>query len=98
MFLAQGISPSLLVFPLFLYRWKGSKKFAPQEIVIIFSWSIHGLSIIEVDVFDKEFLHKKIKNKDVCMWIMLCCREDIAESACSFKRAFRHYGDLTAFN
>ena len=39
----------------------------------------------EMDFVDEEFLHKKINNKEVYMWIMwvICAIEDIPENSCS---------------
>ena len=48
----------------------------------------------ELNFVDVEFLHRKITNKDVYVWIM-CATENIPEDACNLRQYESGIGDLT---
>ena len=73
--------------------------------VIILNWSklfvTHRQKLEEVDIVHEEFQHKKINNKDFCMWIMVYYRG--YSRRCMYLRqsrlfGVRHYRDLTTLN
>ena len=54
-------------------RFKEACATTARVAVKIFSWS-HRKKLEEVDFVVGEFLHKKINNKGIFMWIMVCYR------------------------
>lgn len=50
------------------------------------------------DFVNEEFLHKKINNKDVYIWIMVCYRRYCRRYTVHVVKAVRQCGDLTALN
>ena len=83
MFSVQGISASLLIMGMHR-RVHRERVIYERVVVIIFSWSslpTYLKKFEKVDSVDEEFLHNKIKNKELC--VDYSATEDIPEDGCS---------------
>ena len=64
---------------------------------MVYSWFvIHRKKFEEDDFLDEKSLHKKINNKDLYMWIIVCYTKYSRRRRDIVKKAVRHCGDLTA--
>ena len=108
MFSAQGISLSLLVMGTIqkiqrdLY-YEGSSSDNYQLVQLSGSpvnscFVIYKKKLEEMEFADEEFLRKKINNKDVYMWIMVCYRSRKTGRCSRGCMRLRQYGDVTALN
>ena len=106
MFLAQGISTSLLVFPLPCTDETSKRSLyheTKSSTVTIFNWSSHSLPLVKRNL-KKWILSAKsscIGNKtaETFMYGLWCGTEDIpVDSMHVVNRAARKYGDLATLN
>ena len=73
--------------------WKVHHIVEYTDTLIIFSFASCRNKLEEVDFIGKTFLHKKIKKKDLCMWIVVSYRR--YSRRCM---QLRQYGGVTALN
>ena len=73
--------------------WKVQDVVEYIDTLIIFSFASCRNKLEEVDFVGKTFLHKKIKKKDLCIWIVVSYRR--YSRRCM---QLRQYGGVTALN